>query len=121
MATNSDFTVTFQITDNTGVASAILCVDSSSEDRLTGIILNITGIGSYGINDGRCLPAQLVSGNAASGTYTATGHFPSMSSLAAMSLGACGRYTVRAQAVDLNGNRSTMTTIRKIDIVTCRS
>jgi secreted trypsin-like serine protease len=120
METNSDFTVTFQVTDNTGVASVILCVDSSSEDRLTGIILNISGVGSYGVNDGRCLPAQLISGNSTSGTYTVTGRFPSVSSLAAMSLGACGRYTVRAQAIDLNGNRSTMTTVRKIDIVTCR-
>jgi hypothetical protein len=120
METNSDFTVTFQVTDNTGVASVILCVDSSSEDRLTGIILNISGVGSYGVNDGRCLPAQLISGNSTSGTYTVTGRFPSASSLAAMSLGACGRYTVRAQAIDLNGNRSTMTTVRKIDIVTCR-
>jgi hypothetical protein len=121
MATNSDFTVTFQVTDNAGVASVILCVDTSSEDRLTGILLNISGVGSYGVSDGRCLPAQLISGNAASGTYSATGRFPSVASLSAMSLGACGRYTVRAQAVDLNGNRSIMTTVRKIDIITCRS
>jgi secreted trypsin-like serine protease len=121
MATNSDFTVTFQITDNTAVASAILCVDTSSEDRLTGIILNISGVGSYGVNDGRCVPASLISGNAASGTYSASGRFPPVASLAAMSLGACGRYTVRAQALDQNGNRSTMATVRKIDIVTCRS
>lgn len=121
MATNSNFTVSFQITDNNAVASAILCVDTSSEDRLTGIILNISGVGSYGINDGRCIPASLISGNAASGTYSASGRFPPVSSLAAMSLGACGRYTVRAQALDQNGNRSTMTTVRKIDIVTCTS
>ncbi len=121
MATNSDFTVTFQVTDNTGVASAILCVDTSSEDRLTGIILNIAGVGSYGVNDGRCMPAQLIAGNSTSGTYTVTGRFPTVASLNAMSIGACGRYTVRAQAIDLSGNRSIMTTVRKIDIVTCRS
>jgi len=121
MATNSDFTVTFQVTDNAEVASVILCVDTSSEDRLTGIILNISGVGSYGVNDGRCIPAQLTSGNSSSGTYTVTGRFPTVSSLAAMSIGACGRYTVRAQAIDVSGNRSTMTTVRKIDIVTCTS
>jgi hypothetical protein len=121
MATNSDFTVTFQVTDNTAVASAILCVDSSSEDRIVGILLNISGVGNYGINDGRCIPAQLISGNASSGTYSAMGRFPSVATLAAMGLGVCGRYTVRAQAIDEKGNRSPMTTVRKIDIVTCRS
>jgi V8-like Glu-specific endopeptidase len=121
MATGSAFTVTFQVTGNSSIASAILCVDSSSGDNITGIILNITGIGSYGINDGRCLPAQLVSGNESTGTYSAAGVFPSMPSLAALSLGACGRYTARAQTTDINGNRSPMTTVRKIDIVTCRT
>jgi hypothetical protein len=120
MATNSEFTVTFQITDNTSVASALMCVDSSSEDRIVGILLNISGVGSYGINDGRCIPAQLISGNSSSGTYSATGRFPSVTTLAAMGLGVCGRYTVRVQAIDEKQNRSPMTTVRKIDIVTCR-
>jgi hypothetical protein len=103
------------------ISSAIVCVDTSSEDRLTGIVLNVTGQGSFGRYDGVCLPASLISGSSSSGTYSASGHFPTVASLSAMSIGACGRYTVRAQATDTAGNRSAMTTIRKIDIVTCTS
>lgn len=121
MATNSDFTVTFQASDNVAISSAIVCVDTSSEDRLTGIVLNVTGQGSFGRYDGVCLPASLISGSSSNGTYSASGHFPTAASLSAMSIGACGRYTVRAQATDTAGNRSAMTTIRKIDIVTCTS
>ena len=107
MSTNSDYTVSINVSDNVGVSSVTFYVDTSGDPARLGTQIPST-IGY----------ATLVSGNAQSGSWSATSHFPSIASLASFGT-SCGRYTVRVLAYDSAGNASGPIAAREIDIVSC--
>jgi hypothetical protein len=107
MSTNSDYTVSINVSDNVGVTSLVFYVDTSSDPARLGTQIPST-IGN----------AKLISGTVQSGTWSATSHFPSISGLSTFST-SCGRYTVRVIAYDAVGNTTGPIAAREIDIVTC--
>ena len=100
-------TVSINVSDNVGVSSVTFYVDTSGDPARLGTQIPST-IGY----------ATLVSGNAQSGSWSATSHFPSIASLASFGT-SCGRYTVRVLAYDSAGNASGPIAAREIDIVSC--
>jgi len=107
MSTDSDYTLSINVSDDVGVSSVTFYVDTSGDSARLGSQIPST-IGY----------ATLVSGNAQSGIWSATSHFPSMAGLSSFST-ACGRYTARVLAYDSAGNASGPIAARSIDIVSC--
>ena len=107
MSTDSDYTLSINVSDDVGVSSVTFYVDTSGDSARLGSQIPST-IGY----------ATLVSGNAQNGIWSATSHFPSMAGLSSFST-ACGRYTARVLAYDAAGNASGPIAARSIDIVSC--
>lgn len=108
MSTNSDFTVSMEVSDNVGVASVTFYVDTSGDPSRMGTQIPST-IGY----------ANLISGNSKTGVWSASSRFPSISDLSRVFSTACGRYTVRVIAYDAAGNTMGPLAARVIDIVSC--
>jgi hypothetical protein len=107
MSTNSDYTLSMNVSDNIGVSAVTFYVDTSGDPARLGTQLPST-IGY----------ARLTSGSAQSGTWSVTSHFPSIAELSSFHT-SCGRYTVRVIAVDAAGNSTGVIAAREIDIVSC--
>ena len=108
MSTNSDFTVAMDVSDNVGVTQVTFYVDTSGDPTRMGTQIPST-IGY----------ANLISGNAKNGVWSASSRFPSISELSRLFSTACGRYTVRVIAYDAAGNTMGPLAARVIDIVSC--